>query len=131
MLYTKHVRELGRAVHAPASARRSAAILRYLALEMPGGERGLDNDSVAEPLSEACDRPDAHPLLALLADVMRRRHEWRRRRTVLLLRRLSDLGRATCLGASDAGQRRRSTHVGDTVGVGTAGARDGQTRVGL
>ena len=76
MLYTKHVRELGRAVHAPASARRRAAVVRYLALEMPGGERGLDTNSVAAELRAASGRRDPHPLLTLLADVTRQRHEW-------------------------------------------------------
>ena len=95
----------------PAAAR----MLRYLTLEAPGGERSLDNEAVAEALLA---RRAAHPVLALLAEVMRRRRLWRRRRTLLLLRRLSDHGRATSLSVMD---RRGAHRVG---GMGNAEAGD-------
>ena len=64
------------------------AMLRFLTLELPGGERSLDNDAFVEAVR---GRHAKHPLAALQAEVMRRRRKWRRRRTLLLLRRLSDL----------------------------------------
>ena len=81
-----------------ASPEQARDVLRYLMLEMPGGERCMDNPEVGKVLfSSTRYRYSARfARLAVLSTAARQRREWKRRRTLLLLRCLSDLHRATC-----------------------------------
>ena len=85
------------AVVGPNAAKAQVVLRYYLALELPGRARSVDNEFVAL----SCMR--VRRALVALVDVMLRVRHWLRRRTLLLLRRLSDLLGYSMRGASERG----------------------------